>query len=157
MGAVCSPVTVITTLTPDGRPHGTTVSSFASLSMEPPMVSFALDRGSELLRHLHESGRAGINLLSHGQESLAVTFARRGADKFEDVRWRVESGVPRLHGDGGWIAVTVDNFVAGGDHEMILARVDEAESSSSFPLVYARRTFGTHSRFEQAMDAPSAS
>ena len=77
MAGVCAPVTVVTTMT-DGVPHGATVSSFASLSLNPPLVSVAFDRGSALLRQIQAAGRFGVNILGHAQDELAVTFARRG-------------------------------------------------------------------------------
>lgn len=149
MGAVCAPVTVVTAMTAAGLPHGATVSSFASLSLRPAMVSFALDRDSELLRHIRESGRIGVNVLRHGQADVAVAFAGRAAARFEGVVWRIESGVPRLVDAGGWMTGDVASIVPGGDHLIVLADVTAAETADAPPLVYARRTFGTHSEFLQ--------
>ncbi|WP_281790397.1 flavin reductase family protein [Streptomyces sp. MK37H] len=59
MSGVCAPVTVVTATAADARPHGSTVSSFASLSLDPPLVSFALDRASGLLAHLQPGDRGG--------------------------------------------------------------------------------------------------
>ncbi|WP_326837531.1 flavin reductase family protein [Amycolatopsis rhabdoformis] len=146
MGAVCAPVTVITTTTAEGRPHGTTVSSFASLSLRPPMVSFALDTGSALLAHVRRSRRVGVNVLAHGQDAVAMAFAGRGEDKFAGLRWHEADGLPRLDGAGGWLAATVLDLVPGGDHVLVLAEVVASEVGAAAPLVYARRTFGTHSR-----------
>ncbi|MEV0074097.1 MULTISPECIES: flavin reductase family protein [unclassified Amycolatopsis] len=146
MGAVCAPVTVVTTTTGEGRPHGTTVSSFASLSLRPPMVSFALDTGSALLSHVRESRRVGVNVLAHGQESVATAFAGRGEAKFAGFSWRDDDGLPRLTGAGGWLVGTVTQLVSGGDHVLVLAEVMASEVADAPPLVYARRTFGTHSR-----------
>src|SRR5215470_7255980 len=83
LGAVCAPVAVVTSFY-DARPHGTTVSAFCSLSLDPPLVLVALDRGSDLLRMIRRAQRYGINVLSHGQEAIATRFARKGADKFDD-------------------------------------------------------------------------
>src|SRR5690625_3651156 len=85
MAGVCTPVSVVTGL--DGAsPHGTTVSAFASLSLEPPMALVALDRGSDLLTLLHTTRRFGINVLGSGQSELALRFARKGGTgKFADV------------------------------------------------------------------------
>src|ERR1700745_711765 len=84
LSAVCTPVTVVTTMH-DGRPHGTTVSSFCSLSLDPPMVLVSLDRSSELLRLICESGRYGVNVLALDQSAIARAFACKGADKFDGV------------------------------------------------------------------------
>ena len=78
MAGVATPVSVVTTLT-DGRPHGTTVSAFASLSMDPPMVLVSLDRGSGLLARLAVGGVFGVNVLGRDQAPLALAFARKGA------------------------------------------------------------------------------
>src|SRR3954469_19110691 len=77
MAGVCTPVSVVTTIA-DGRPHGTTVSAFASLSMDPPMVQVSLDHGSELLALVRDSGTFGLNVLSSGQSALATMFATKG-------------------------------------------------------------------------------
>lgn len=146
MGAVCAPVTVVTTHTADGRPHGTTVSSFTSLSLDPPLVSLALDRGSELLRHLVTGARLGVNVLGEEQEPAALAFAGRGAGKFDGVPWSPEAGLPRLPGCTGWMTGTVHQHVEAGDHVLLVVRVESASCTPARPLVYARRTFGTHSR-----------
>lgn len=150
MGAVCAPVTVVTTVTADGRPHGTTVSSFASLSLDPPLVSFALDRGSELLRHLGDDARLGVNVLGEEQEPAAMAFAGRGAGKFAGLSWSLDAGLPRLPGGTGWMIGVVDQRVEAGDHVLLVVRVESASSTPARPLVYARRTFGTHSRLAPA-------
>lgn len=84
MAGVCTPVSVVTALDGD-RPHGTTVSAFASLSMEPPMVLVALDRKSDLLALVRGSGLFGVNVLGSEQSALATRFARKGIAKFEHV------------------------------------------------------------------------
>ncbi|GAA4025334.1 flavin reductase family protein [Streptomyces plumbiresistens] len=143
MGSVCTPVSVVTTLE-EGRPHGTTVSAFASLSLEPPMVLVALDLESDLLRIIRRTRRFGLNVLSAGQSDLAMTFARKGADKFAGVSWGAEAGLPRLIGVAGWLACEVEQLVPGGDHVVAMAVVFAASHDECSPLTYHRRGFGTH-------------
>lgn len=153
MSGVCSPVTVVTAMTADGRPHGSTVPSFASLSLDPPLVSFALDRASGLLAHLQRGDRVGVNVLGAHQQELASTFARRSRGpglKFDGVTWTVRHGLPHLPESAGWMAGRVERHVDGGDHVLLVACLEEAESTSMAPLVYARRIFGTHSRLAVA-------
>lgn len=148
MSGVCAPVTVVTAMTAGGRPHGSTVSSFASLSLHPPLVSFALDRSSGLLPHLQPGARVGVNILGAHQPELASTFARPRpgpGSKFDGVTWSVRAGLPYLPGSAGWTAGHVERHVDGGDHILLVMSVAEAESTETAPLVYARRTFGTHS------------
>ena len=153
MSGVCAPVTVVTAMTAEGRPYGSTVSSLASLSLDPPLVSFALDRASGLLTHLQPGGQVGVNILGAHQQELASTFARppRGpGGRFDGVTWTVRAGLPYLPESAGWTAGRVERHVDGGDHVLLVVCIEEAESTSTAPLIYARRVFGTHSRLAVA-------
>jgi flavin reductase (DIM6/NTAB) family NADH-FMN oxidoreductase RutF len=116
MAGVATPVSVVTALK-DGKAHGTTVSAFASLSMNPPMVMVALDRSSDLLR--------------------------KGSDKFNGIPWAVDTGLPRLPG-ASWVACSVESLVDGGDHVIALGSVLKVDLGDGKPLTYCQRTFGTH-------------
>src|SRR5271156_6655442 len=102
LARVPTPVTVVTSHV-DRRPHGTTVSAFSSLSLEPPMILVSLDQRSDLLKIITETGRFGVNVLAVGQQPLATAFARKGDDKFADVAWYMDHGAPRLAGKGQWL------------------------------------------------------
>lgn len=153
MSNVCAPVTIITTVTPDGEAYGTTVSAFASLSLTPPMVTISLDKKSVLLEHVRKHGRVGVNILSSDQSELAKNFARSRTDKFEGVEWRLADGLPKIEGCTSWLVCRVDDTVPGGDHVLLLAQVQGIHNSTRTPLVYARRSFGFHS----ALPAPAKS
>jgi len=145
LGAVCAPVAVVTSLH-DERPHGSTVSAFCSLSLEPPLVLIALDRDSDLLRMIRRSRRYGINVLAHGQEAIATRFARKGAGKFDGVDWELNRDVPRLEGTASWIACRLHELVDGGDHLIAVGFVEHAEAGPAHPLLYRAREFGTLAR-----------
>ncbi len=150
MAGVATPVSVVTSIA-DDLPHGTTVSAFASLSMDPPMVLVALDRGSALLTVVTTSRRFGLNVLGSTQSALALAFAGKGgAAKFHGHTWEVDGGLPRLAGAPGWLACEVTDLVQGGDHVIVLGRVVAAESLVAGPLTYHGRVFGTHAVLEQA-------
>ncbi|MFF5147981.1 flavin reductase family protein [Streptomyces sp. NPDC013157] len=146
MAGVCAPVTIVTA-TAEGRPHGTTVSAFASLSLRPPMVTVALDRGSAVLSHITATGRFGVNVLARTQDDLALGFARRGTDRFAGVDWQFDHGLPRLGSAPGWLVCEVSQVVEGGDHLLLLGTVTHARTTPAPPLVYGYRTFGTHSGY----------
>jgi len=148
MAGVCAPVTVVTTVD-DAEPYGATVSSFASLSLNPPLITIALDNRSALLAHILLASKFGVNLLGHDQADLATRFARRDADRFTDTAWYLDHGMPRLNGAPGWMVCGVHDVVTGGDHQLILGRVEVASRAELPPLIYAHRTFGTHSRYDQ--------
>ncbi|MFD3485305.1 flavin reductase family protein [Streptomyces sp. NPDC058665] len=146
MAGVCAPVTIVTA-TAEDLPLGTTVSAFASLSLRPPMVTVALDRGSRVLSHITATGRFGVNVLALAQDDLALGFARRGADRFSGVDWHFDHGLPRLGSAPGWLVCEVTEAVEGGDHLLVLGSVTHVKTTPAAPLVYGHRTFGTHSAF----------
>ncbi len=153
MAGVCAPVTVVTSVE-DGRPHGATVSAFASLSLRPPMVTVALDGNSGLLARIERTRQFGVNVLSHAQGDLALGFARSGADRFAGVEWYLDHGLPRLVEAPSWIVCDLAQNVSGGDHRLLLGAVTHAETRTAPPLVYGYRTFGTHSGFAQRPRRP---
>ncbi|MBP2052534.1 flavin reductase (DIM6/NTAB) family NADH-FMN oxidoreductase RutF [Streptomyces griseochromogenes] len=147
MASVATPVSIVTTMSDDNLPCGATVSAFASLSIDPVMVLVSLDRRSTTLEVIRETGRFGLHVLGADQAGLALSFAtKNGIDKFHGTSWRIDRGIPRLSQASAWIAASVADMVDGGDHVIVLGRVDAAEPTGrKEPLVYFRRTFGTHS------------
>jgi len=143
MASVATPVSVVTAF--DGlRPHGTTVSAFASLSFDPVMVLVSLARTSRLLPLLRTGGRVGINLLSSLQGPIARDFAAKDRDRFESAQWHAEAEVPVLDGVVGWLACDITGLVPGGDHVIVLGEVVAAQGGPLPPLTYHQRRFGTH-------------
>ena len=143
MATVCTPVSVVTAMSGE-RPHGATVSAFASLSIRPPMVLVSLDTASELLSIIRETRMFGLNVLSRAQAELAALFARKGRDKFVGVSWHFDSGVPRIAGASGFLACRAARLVQGGDHVVVLGDVLRADALDADPLTYRGRAFGTH-------------
>jgi flavin reductase (DIM6/NTAB) family NADH-FMN oxidoreductase RutF len=146
MAAVCSPVSVVTTVDREG-PYGVTVSSLASLSAEPALVSIALDRRSRVLERILAAGRFGLNILSVGQADVAAAFARPGVDRFGACPWSWSQDLPRLDGAAAWAVCDLWQTWEGGDHLLLAGFVEHAVSAPLPPLVYGHRTFGTHSQF----------
>lgn len=144
MGTLCKTVTVVTTMAGD-RPHGTTVSAFSSLSLEPAMISVALDRKSRLLAYAEQTGRIGVNFLGTEQGDLALAMAGKGQDKFDSVDWSLCDGLPRIGGALGWLACDIAQFVPGGDHVVLFGTVTHTAHEKGLPLVYGHKLFGTHS------------
>lgn len=144
MAALCSPVTVVTARREDGSPCGVTVSAFASLSLDPPMVTIALDRRSSLLPAVEATGRLGVCLLGADDQQLALTFATPLADRFASVAWHHENGLPRLSEAPVWLECEATTLVEGGDHVLVLATVLAAGTRDARTLAYQNRRFGTH-------------
>lgn len=141
MARVPAPVTVITT-TVDGSPAGTTVSAFASLSIAPPMVVFALDNRGGMIERVREAGRAGINLLAGDQDEVALRFASRGIpDRFAGLGWCLDHDLPRIDGIAAWLRCEALTFVDGGDHTVVLGTVAQAHTYGNYSLSYHLRQF----------------
>ncbi|GAA3311128.1 hypothetical protein GCM10020295_80030 [Streptomyces cinereospinus] len=118
------------------------------------MVTVALDSASQLLARIERTGRFGINVLAHAQDELAMGFARRSENRFAQVEWSLDHGLPRLSDAPSWIVCDLAQSVPGGDHVLLLGAVAHAVTRTAPPLVYGYRAFGTHSRFSQRPRRP---
>ncbi len=138
-------LTIVTT-SAGGRPHGTTLNSVMSVSMDPPKVLLSLARTSSLLARLSRGGTFGINVLAAHQDQVALRFATKVHDRFADIAW-TDDGAPRLDETHAWILADVASTIPAGDHTLVLGDVLAAEASGGRPLAYWQRTFGTHQAF----------
>lgn len=126
------------------RPAGLTCQSFFSLSLQPPLVAFAVRSASASWRRIESGVTCCANILSAGQEALARAFARSGTDKFAGVGWDPgPAGAPRLHGALAWVEAEVEAATTGGDHRLVIARVTGLEAVAGEPLVFYRGGFGS--------------
>jgi NDP-sugar pyrophosphorylase family protein/flavin reductase (DIM6/NTAB) family NADH-FMN oxidoreductase RutF len=141
LSPVPTAVTIVTTML-DRRPHATTVSSFSSLSSDPPLIMIALDRSSDLLGMLKPGGRFAVNLLSAGQQEVGHRCALKGLDKLATVPWSEVDGLPRIEGAVGWLTCDVHELFPGGDHVIVVGLVTGCESADqASALIYHRRRF----------------
>ncbi len=145
MGQFASGVTVVTSLSPAGEPVGSTATAVSSLSLDPPLVLVCFDKTSLTLAAVRSHGAFAINLLAAPQRQLSVHFARRGpAATWDDVRYRPGcTGSPRLHDVLAVVECTVENCLPGGDHEIVVGRVRDAETApdDTTPLLHWRGTY----------------
>jgi flavin reductase (DIM6/NTAB) family NADH-FMN oxidoreductase RutF len=145
MGHFATGVTVVTSVTADGEPVGTTANAVSSLSLDPPLVLVCFDRASLTLEAVRSHGAFAVNVLAAPQQHLSANFARRGlAAAWDDVRHRPGStGSPMLHGALATLECTVEHRLPGGDHEIVIGRVREVETSGdgSAPLVFWRGSY----------------
>src|SRR5690242_3278119 len=136
-GRFATGVTIATVLDAEGLPHGLTVSSFTSVSLEPPLVSICLGHAVTVIDAFRESEYFGINVLADDQQKLSERFARKGSDRFNGVEWyRGEAGVPLLPGVLAAMGCRRHTRITAGDQgilvgELLSARVEEGE-----PLIY---------------------
>ena len=132
-----STVTVVTA--PGTPPAGFTATSFTSVSLVPPLVSFCLDRASSSWPAVARAEHVAVHLLSNRQQDLARTFATSGIDRFAaPTAWRTGPyGVPVLDGTLAWLVCRVADRVVAGDHAVVLAEPLLAQpGEGDAPLLY---------------------
>jgi flavin reductase (DIM6/NTAB) family NADH-FMN oxidoreductase RutF len=136
-------VAVITASTPSG-PVGMAVSSFTSVSLEPPLVAFLPDKSSTSWPKIRDAGAFCVNILSAGQEELCAQFARKGADKFAGIAWQsASSGAPIIEGGMAWIDCELTQTFESGDHYIAIGRVLQLEAVDyGVPLVFFQGGYG---------------
>ena len=84
-GRFATGVVVITAMGPDGAPEGMTANSFASVSLEPPLISINVDRGADMHAILSAAPEFVVNVLQSDQEALSRRFAERSGPRFDGV------------------------------------------------------------------------
>lgn len=122
-GTFASGLTVVTGSTPGG-PVGFTCQSFASLSLDPALVTFSPARTSSTWPVLRRAGSFNVNILPAEHQHLAGQFARPGTDKFVGVAHTPSPlGNPVLENALAWIDCDLHAEYDGGDHTIVVAAV----------------------------------
>jgi flavin reductase (DIM6/NTAB) family NADH-FMN oxidoreductase RutF len=130
-------VTVITVLDEDGHPHGITVNSFASVSLEPPLVAVSIDRRNALLGHFLSRACFSVNVLAENQEPLSRRFSSASENRFHGVEWRRSgNGAPLIPGALAYFDCGVIQTMEIGDHFVLIGEVTAAEYSVGKPLIF---------------------
>jgi flavin reductase (DIM6/NTAB) family NADH-FMN oxidoreductase RutF len=138
MGHFASGVTVVTT-NHEGHLSGLTVSSFTSLSLEPPLILVCIDHTAASHATIAAAGRFAVNILSEGQEYLSRRFATRDSEKFLADTYTLSShGLPLLNGALAHIECSLHSSLPGGDHTIYVGEVVAADVNIARPLVYFR-------------------
>ena len=124
LGRFATGVTVVTALAPNGMAIGLTVSSFNSVSLEPPLVLWSLSADSPNREAFETTRHYAINVLAADQADISNQFASRLADRFAGVEWRPGvGGAPLLSGCCAWFEVKNIKRVVGGDHLIFIGEV----------------------------------
>ncbi|MEU5036983.1 flavin reductase family protein [Streptomyces rubiginosohelvolus] len=148
LGHFASGITVVTARDADG-PTGFACQSFASLSLDPPLVTFMVARTSTTWPRIARAGAFCVNILGAEQGALCRGFAVSGADKFAGVAYgdAPATGSPLLDSVPAWIDCRIHAVHTGGDHLIVVGRVEAlgAEEEGE-PLLFHRGAFGRLSR-----------
>lgn len=135
-GAFPTGVTVITTRQA-GAPVGMTVSSFTSVSIDPPLMLVCLARTAAALPAFRVGASMGINILARHQRDVAMAFVRPFQERFDGVAVRPgPNDIPLIEGAAAWMSGHVARIYDGGDHVILLSRVHAVHRSGEQPLLY---------------------
>ena len=135
-------ITVVTCLDREGRPHGMTVNSFTSVSLEPRLVLVSIDLRHAILGHFLACRWFAVNVLAENQECLSHRFSSVSENRFIDVDWHSgESGMPLLAGVLAQFECATVRHIEIGDHAVLVGEVRCASSSEGRPLLYFNRSY----------------
>jgi flavin reductase ActVB len=135
-------VTVVTTRDADLHPWGFTASSFASLSLDPPLVLVCLAGSADCSPAFSSCERMAISILSGDQEEVAMRFASKTRDKFAEGDWHDAGGLPVIDGARAVISGPVEARHPGGDHTILVLRIETVTlGDSTTSLTYSGRSF----------------
>jgi flavin reductase (DIM6/NTAB) family NADH-FMN oxidoreductase RutF len=135
----------VVTVDAGDRPRGITVSSLASISLSPPLVSIVISHASESLDSIERAGAFSINVLSEKQGSVSEHFARSGlVDQFRSIPFdRASSGAPRLRDCVAYLDCRTVKTLVLSEHTLFIGEVEHAEMgrSDARPLIYYGRAY----------------
>lgn len=135
-------VTVVTTKDPDGRPRGLAVNSYASISLEPPLVLVCVQKTSSTYPVLFQAKHLGINILSNQQRDTVARFASKVPEKFADLLWHDgPQGSPLLDGSSAAIEAEIKERFQAKTHTVFIAKVSHTELAEAVPMVYKAGRF----------------
>ncbi|HEY2300189.1 MAG TPA: flavin reductase family protein [Jatrophihabitans sp.] len=143
LGHFCTGVTVIAAVTAEAEPVGFACQSFAALSLDPPLVLFCPGKSARTWPLIEQSGAFCVNVLAHDQRDVSAVFGKAGADKFASIEWQpAPSGAPLLRGVVTWVDCTVESVVDGGDHWIVVGRVQAlGDPADGRPLLFYRGAY----------------
>lgn len=143
LGRFATGVAVVTTCDPSGEAVGLTVNSFTSVSLEPPLVLWSLNKRSRSLAAFSRAGRFAVNILAKHQRYIAERFCSDIHDRFCGLTYELGSlCVPILSGSVAWFQCTTMSKLRGGDHFVYIGRVVEFRYRNTPPLLYYCGEFG---------------
>lgn len=149
MGSFATGVAVVTTRHATGQPAGVTVSSFTSVSLDPPLILFCLEWTAETWPAFRDAGFFAVNILAEGQAALSSRFATMRIDRWAGIDHEPgPHGCPLLPGIVGWVVCRKHAVHEGGDHAILVGQVEMLECDAArSPLLHFRGAYG---RFERA-------
>jgi flavin reductase (DIM6/NTAB) family NADH-FMN oxidoreductase RutF len=146
LGRYATGVCLVTTRGPSGKREGMTINSFASVSLNPPLVLWSISNQARSAEVFLGAGRFNISVLGAAHKELALHFARPAEDKFERYAADIvtgDNGLPRVRGALAAYECSVFSCHAEGDHTVLIGRVEHFEGEESAPLLFHAGKLGS--------------
>lgn len=129
-------VTVVATQTPEGELSGTTTSSVASVSLEPPLYLVCVDQKSNSLLPIVRAGAFSINILQKYQSKIADIFSSRKKSKFSTIKYALgDLGMPRIDEALAVIECKLIKKIQIADHVLLVGLVETSTFNEGEPLI----------------------
>ena len=137
LGEFATGVTVVTARGADGQPVGVTINSFASVSLEPPLVLWCLGLHSPSLAAFESCRHYAVNVLAADQIEFSQRFSQSQNDRFAGVDFQVGAdGAPILPGCCAWFECRNEMRYPGGDHIILVGHVERFHREEKPPLIF---------------------
>jgi 3-hydroxy-9,10-secoandrosta-1,3,5(10)-triene-9,17-dione monooxygenase reductase component len=143
LGRFATGVVIVTASTPEG-PVGMAVNSFASVSLDPPLVLFCAGKSSTTWPDIEHAGAFSVSILGHEEQALCQQFASREGRRFDGVEHRPGStGAPVLERAIAHLDCEIEAQHDAGDHVIVVGRVHDLDArGDGGPLVFFEGRFG---------------
>lgn len=143
LGQFATGVTIVTAKDLNGGGYvGTTASSFNSVSVEPPLILWSIDKGARALAAYEQAEHFCVNVLAAEQMNLSNHFARQQDNKFDGVDYELNQfGVPMLKGCAARFECKTRHLYEGGDHLIIVGEVLAFDASDRSGLLFHQGSY----------------
>jgi flavin reductase (DIM6/NTAB) family NADH-FMN oxidoreductase RutF len=136
-------VTVVTTTDESGVPLGLTVNSFASVSIDPLLILWSIDKRVSTHDIFAKIDKFAVHVLAADQGELCSLFASKGIDRFKNCEWELsEHKLPILKDVAGILQCRTFKTVDAGDHTILIGEIIDIKGEQKEPLLYHKRKFG---------------
>ena len=137
LGMFSTGITIVTTTDENNEPIGMTVNSFASVSLNPALVLWSIDKKQPSYDIFLNATGYAVNVLNKNQKNLCTKFASPVEDKFKNVNWEMsKNGNPLIIGSLAWFDCIKWNYYDGGDHQILVGEVKSYDLNENDPLLY---------------------
>eukprot|EP01030_Chromulinospumella_sphaerica_P015565 gene15565-15376_t len=137
LGNFATGVTVVTAADASGRKVGVTANSFNSVSLDPPLILWSIDKRSTSHAVFEAATHFAVNVLAADQIDLSNNFARPREDRFAEIEYQAGAGgAPVLAGCSARFECEKYQQVDGGDHWIMIGKVVAFDDCGRSPLLY---------------------